>query len=157
MISSGLLALLTLQFVKHFLTTSATLDHYYKAYYMARGGVEAMLTEENLRGYGFQYSITDSSPLMANYTTCNRPGLCHLQGNIVSQGESINNTLQSLTSRACAPEAMIVLQPGQSSAYPLFYDRGEARLSFTPVSTSDYERDAHVGYSMTLSGGKIQA
>lgn len=157
MISSGLLALLTLQFVKHFLTSSATLDHYYKAYYMARGGMEAMLTEDNLRGYGFEHTLPDNSSLMMNYTNCAQAGLCHLQGRIVSQGESINNTVQSLSSRSCAPEAMIILQPGQSSAYPLFYDRGEARLSFTPVSSSDYQRNAHIGYDVTLSGGKIEA
>ena len=34
---------------------------------------------------------------------------------------------------------------------------GEASLSFTPVSTSDYQKNAHIGYNVTVSGGKIQA
>lgn len=37
MIASGLLAILTLQFVKYFIINSSVLDQYYKAYYMARG------------------------------------------------------------------------------------------------------------------------
>lgn len=49
MIASGLLAILTLHFVKHFIINSSVLDRYYKAYYMARGGLETMLTEANMR------------------------------------------------------------------------------------------------------------
>lgn len=158
MIASGLLALLTLQFVKHFLSSTAVLDHYYKAYYMARGGMEAMLTQANLRGYGFEYNLADS-PVAANYYSgCSASGLCQLQGRTIARGESINNTVQSLSDRACSSEAMITLQPGQTSAYPLFYDRGEgSALSFDPVENADYERNAHNGYQVTVSGGTLEA
>ena len=67
MVASGLLALLTLQFVKHFLSTSSVLENYYKAYYMARGGLETLLTEGNLRGYGFQYDLSQAPSIQQNY------------------------------------------------------------------------------------------
>ncbi len=158
MIASGLLALLTLQFVKHFLSSSAVLDHYYKAYYMARGGMEAMLTQANLRGYGFEYNLA-GSPVAANYYSgCSAHGICQLQGRTIAKGESINATVHSLSDRTCSPEAMILLQPGQTSAYPLFYDRGEGpTLSFDPVEDTDYEKNAHNGYQVTVSGGKLAA
>ncbi len=80
MVASGLLALLTLQFVKHFLTSSNVLDNYYKAYYMARGGLETLLTEANVRGYGFQHDLAQSPTVGQNYySDCTTKGLCKLQ------------------------------------------------------------------------------
>ena len=80
MVASGLLALLTLQYVKHFLTSSSVLEDYYKAYYMARGGMETMLTQANHRGYGFQYDLSHSPTLGQNYyNNCADLGLCQLQ------------------------------------------------------------------------------
>lgn len=154
MTASGLLALLTLQFVKHFLTSSSTLDHYYKAYYMARGGMEAMLTQSNLRGYGFEYDLSQTPSVIASYYgNCKQTGLCQLQGRTIAKGQSINNSVQSLTSRTCSSDVMISLSPGQSSAYPLFYDRGVAPgVSFTPVTSANYERNAHNGYDVVVSG-----
>lgn len=67
MVSSGLLALLTLQFVKYFLAGSSVLENYYKAYYMARGGLETLLTESNVRGYGFQHDLSQVPSVQANY------------------------------------------------------------------------------------------
>lgn len=153
MVASGLLALLTLQFVKHFISTSTALDNYYKAYYMARGGMEAMLTQANLRGYGFEYNLADTPTLARNYYAgCAASGLCQLHGRTIAKGESINNTIQSLSDRVCSPDAMITLQPGQNTAYPLFYDRGEGRaLSFVSADDADYEKNAHNGYHVTLS------
>lgn len=141
MVASGLLALLTLQFVKHFLSSSTILDNYYKAYYMARGGLETLLTEANVRGYGYQQDLSKSSIETNYYANCAGKSLCQLQGRIISHGAGISDSPASLSSSSCESADMIVLTPGESSAYPLFYDRGNGdNISFAPVQTSDYEK-----------------
>jgi|GEM_PF-5233705 len=158
MVASGLLALLTLQFVKHFLTSSSILDNYYKAYYMARGGLETLLTEGNVRGYGFQHDLSQTTIQANYYQDCASKGLCKLQGRIVSQGQSINNSVSSLSNQVCNPADMIRLTPGSSSAFPLFYDRGDgANISFAPVQHGDYDKLGSFGFDVTMSGGSLEA
>ena len=79
MVASGLLALLTLQYVKHFLASSSTLDNYYKAYYMARGGLETLLTEANVRGYGYQHDLSKTVIGNNYYKECRTKGFCQLK------------------------------------------------------------------------------
>ncbi len=158
MVASGLLALLTLQFVKHFLTSSNVLANYYKSYYMARGGLEAMLTEANLRGYGFQYDLWQTDIEKNYYDNCKESALCDMQGNVVAQGVAIYDSPDSLISQACEPTEMISLQPGASSAYPLFYDRwSSANLSFAPVQSEDYAKLDLGWFDITLSGWSLEA
>ena len=50
-----------------------------------------------------------------------------------------------------------MLSPGESSAYPLFYDRGNGdNISFAPVQTSDYEKLGNFGFDITTNGGDLE-
>lgn len=157
MVASGLLALLTLQFVKHFLTSGSLLDDYYKAYYMARGWLETLLTEANSRGYGFQHDLSQTTIQTNYYNNCTASWLCKLQGGITSQWRSVSASVESLTS-ACSADHMISLAPWASSAYPLFYDRWMGdNISFAPVQTADYEKLWVHGFEVSLDGGALDA
>lgn len=117
-----------------------------------------MLTEANMRGYGFQYDLSQTPSLVRNYyTDCKSLGACGWQGSIVSRGETAHNSPQGLFVRSCPTEAMISLKPGESAAYPLFFDKGAgAGISFQPVGPADYQENPHNGFNLILSGGAIQ-
>lgn len=156
MVASGLLALLTLQFVKHFLVTANRLDSYYKAYYMARGWLEALLTESHDRGYGFQYDLWQTTLQENYYNNCSSKQLCTIRGQIVSHWPVIADSVQSLETSSCDTN-MIVLQAGRTNAYPLFYDQGRGSdLSFQPVAGTDYTRLNHKWFAITVSGWDVE-
>ena len=69
---------------------------------MARGGMEALLTEANARGYGFEHDLAVTPSVGGNYyNDCQGKALCKLQGRIHSHGVAIYNSPDSLTNPSC--------------------------------------------------------
>ncbi len=51
MVVSSFLVLLTMRYVLSMLSGFTSLTHYYKAYYLARGGMDVLLTQHSYRGW----------------------------------------------------------------------------------------------------------
>ncbi|MDR3168989.1 MAG: hypothetical protein LBU27_04455 [Candidatus Peribacteria bacterium] len=57
LLGSSLIALLAMSQLRNLITYGATTSNYFKAYYLAKAGLELAITETSLRDAGFEVSV----------------------------------------------------------------------------------------------------
>lgn len=137
LLASALIALLAMNQLTHIMNYGSTVNNFFRAHYLAKGGLEIALTEANLRGAGFEMSIGSGESIVT--------------GNILDRYEGFqpsfsvdlggNSTLitKSIKDTECTSETSVKLAIGNSLVIPLFYDVGLEQ--------------SHSGYLAT--GGKL--
>lgn len=116
MVVSSFLVLMTMRYVMSMLWWFTALTNYYKAYYLARGWMDVMLTQHSYRWWWYESTITDAG------STTHCPGECGLEGSISSRFAVVDASLDPQRSTQCSVENAIPILPWQSAIFALFSD-----------------------------------
>jgi hypothetical protein len=110
-----------------------SLNNYYKAYYLARGWMDVLLTQHAYRGWWYETQIASTW----QWFSCE--GSCTIAWTIASRFPRIDASNNPITS-TCSPDTALSLQPWQSAVYALFSDEYKLPLFFKSLeSLVDYQ------------------
>jgi hypothetical protein len=65
LLASSLIALLTMHQIQNLMSYGATTSNYFRAYYLAKAGLELALTEANIREAGFEMEVLSGDAIVA--------------------------------------------------------------------------------------------
>jgi hypothetical protein len=65
LLASSLIALLAIHQIRNLMTYGATTSNYFRAYYLAKAGLELALTEVHLRDAGFKMKISSGDNIVS--------------------------------------------------------------------------------------------
>lgn len=128
MVVSSFLVLVTMRYFSHMLTGFTSLTNYYKAYYMARGSMDILLTDQSYRGWW--YEIEDQS--FGKWIQC---ADCAVTGSITARFPRIDMSKDPVDGK-CSIENAIMLSGWQSIIFPLFADQWAKKLTFSSGDSS---------------------
>lgn len=126
MVVSSFLVLLTMRYVLSMLSWFTSLTNYYKAYYLARGGMDVLLTQHSYRWWWYE------TTLASNAETFQCAWKCWIEASIASRFPRID-TSNAPVDNLCSPNNAILLQPGQSAVHALFSDEYQLPDYFVPL------------------------
>lgn len=126
MVVSSFLVLLTMRYVLSMLSWFVSLTNYYKAYYLARGWMDVLLTQHSYRGWWYETDLSSSG------TTFECGWNCGVQWSIRSRFPRIDNSKDPVDT-SCSVDNALSLQPGQSAIYALFSDEYALTPYFKPL------------------------
>jgi len=131
MVISSFLVLLTMRYFLGMLNSFTALTNYYKAYYMARGGMDVLKTQHAYRGrwYETQFSGWGSD------FDCGVN--CDVGGSITSRFPRIDASHRP-DSAICDPTVGLSLSGGQSMIFALFADPYVGAINFQQIDSGDY-------------------
>ncbi len=132
MIVSSFLVLITMRYFFAMMWGYVSLTNYYKAYYLARGGMDVLVTQHAYRGRGYETEFSGT----ANDFNCTAFGTCTLHGTIASHFPRIDASNTPINNQ-CTRENAILIIPWQSMIFPLFTDTYNWNTYFTPLNTAN--------------------
>lgn len=132
MVVSSFLVLITMRYFFSMMHGYTSLNNYYKAYYLARGWMDVLVTQHAYRGWGYetQFSWAESD------FWCRSFG-CTLKWSIAARFPRIDASNVPDTNQ-CSRSTAISLPAGQSMIFPLFYDAYQSSQYFSPINTAWY-------------------
>ena len=152
--------LITTKYVMNLLKVSSENHKYYKAYYIAYGGLELELLKWKNHWYGFEDTVlSGSNTVSKNFTGVNY----YFSSKILSNSNYITNTYKTLldTSINCSDSKnWIKLATWDGLMVPLFYDKNtqEATISWINYDTTDISNTVlyYSWYIVTSYNRKIE-
>jgi hypothetical protein len=119
LLASSLLGILSMNFVQQMMKQSATVHNYYKAYYLAKAGLELSLAQVTSRGVGFEYTISNEDAIVSgNFFSGFDQSIYSLSTQI--SGMSMMLSKNFWQSTGC--DTPYILAPGDTTIVPLFRD-----------------------------------
>lgn len=134
MIVSSFLVLVTMRYFFAMMWGYVSLTNYYKSYYLARGGMDVLVTQHAYRGWWYE---TEFSGSVDNFA-CATNGNCTLHGSIDARFPRVDASNTPINNQ-CTRDNAIVMATGQSMIFPLFADANQNAPYFTSISSSDYQ------------------
>lgn len=126
MVVSSFLVLLTMRYVLSMLSGFVSLTNYYKAYYLARGWMDVLLTQHSYRWWWYETDMSSSG------TSFQCGWSCGVQWSIRSRFPRIDSSKDPIDTTCSAANALS-LQPWQSAIYALFSDEYLLPWYFVPL------------------------
>ena len=126
MVVSSFLVLLTMRYVLSMLSWFVSLTNYYKAYYLARGWMDVLLTQHSYRGWWYETYMSSTG----NSFECRWN--CGVQWSISSRFPRIDASKDPIDTTCSAANALS-LNPWQSAIYALFSDAYQLSKYFVPL------------------------
>lgn len=131
MVVSSFLVLVAMRYFMSMLWWYNSLVNYYKAYYLARGGMDMLMTQQSHRGWGYEFS----GAVWGTDFWCIDYG-CTLSWSITSHFPRVDASIDPIDATCTATNA-IPLWIGQSAIFPLFYDKYAWGIDFLDVDDVD--------------------
>lgn len=126
MVVSSFIMILTMRYVLSMLSWFVSLNNYYKAYYLARGSMDVLLTQHSYRGWWYETQIASNG----EWFLC--AWQCTVAGGIVSRFPRVDASNNPKNS-TCSVDTAISINPGQSAIYALFADEYQLSELFVPL------------------------
>lgn len=126
MVVSSFLVLLTMRYVLSMLSWFTSLTNYYKSYYIARGGMDVLLTQHSYRGWWYETALASS------WNTFQCGSSCSMHGDITSRFERVDSSSHP-SDATCSKDTALTILPGQSAIYALFSDDYQLSSYFVPL------------------------
>jgi len=141
LLASSLLGILSMNFVQQMMKQSAVVHNYYKAYYLAKAGLEISLTQVANRGVGFEYTIQSGDAIVReNFFSGFDQSVYSLSTQI--SGMSMMLSKNFWQSTGC--EHPYVLASNDTIIVPLFRDSGWKSVYDILTTWITYQNLAHI-------------
>lgn len=118
MVVSSFLVLLTMRYVFALMAWYTRVTDYYQAYYLARGGMDILLTQHAYRWWWYETTFTTTG----HDFLCGAQS-CQIQAQIISRFPRIDASIAPTTAQ-CTQTQAIRIQPNTTVLFPLFRDAG---------------------------------
>ena len=128
MVVSSFLVILTMRYVLSMLQWFNALTGYYKAYYLARWGMDILLTQHAYRGWWYETAFAMSG----EWLKCQSVG-CGMDWHIDARFQRIDAS-NNPADTVCNPDTALQIQWWQSMIFPLFADAYQLSTYFVPLN-----------------------
>lgn len=132
MIISTFLVLVTMRYFAHMLGSFQVLTNYYKSYYLARGSMDVLLTQQSYRGWWYELA---SQEMSTGFSCID----CGVTGSIQSRFPRVDASTSPQTSQ-CSKDTAIILSWWQTAVFAMFGDNGgDGESAFKSPNPNNYQ------------------
>ncbi len=144
LVACSLLGIIAVQYTRHMATQTNQIYNHYKAYYLAKGGIEIGLSLMKLHGVWYELHLPQGNPFIQKNISSGSAFSLTIQGvsNIISQGHPENKTCTT----------PLTINKGESYILPLFIDNPPTEL-FNHFSPNHfYKNKSDLLSSLVITG-----
>lgn len=140
LLASSLLGVLSMNYVQQMMKQAATVQSYYKTYYLAKAWVELGLAQIQHRDIGFEYTVNTGDAIIMDNFLC-QPN-CSITTSLSGMAALLSQKFWQETESGCIHPYL--LSGGDSLVIPLFRDKTSWTVSKTFDDQKEYENLAHL-------------